>query len=442
VWSSARGLVARIWRLHRKFLVRAERLHHQTASSTLRIRVMPTYVQQRRECVALPHLREQSLGTLRRRTSVGVVFALGSMFVSHFASAHFVLQAPPSWMSQDSTGSPQKMGPCGDEGGGTPSNIVTPFAPGQTITVTIKEAVFHPGHYRIALSTNSRSELPADPTVTAGSTPCGTTVVESPAVFPVLADGILDHSAAFSGPQSVQVTLPSNITCTKCTLQVIEFMSDHPLNNPGGCFYHHCADISIQSTGTGGSGAGGGSTKGTGGTTTKATGGTMTVATGGTSMRATGGMTMVSTGGSVAMGGTSARSTGGATLIATGGAVSDGSGGASTKSSGGATMLATGGTSSEGTAGTSMSNGGSNTGGTEPGQTHAGNAGSGGAATSASLPNATGGQSVSSSSTDNTQSGGCSCSTPGFNARAPWLPFAVGLPLVIFRRRRRPARTI
>jgi hypothetical protein len=43
----------------------------------------------------------------------------------------------------------------------------------------------------------------------------------------------------------VHVTLPSNVTCEKCTLQVIEFMSDHPLNNPGGCFYHHCADIAI-----------------------------------------------------------------------------------------------------------------------------------------------------------------------------------------------------
>ena len=457
VWSSARGLAVRIWRSYGKFLVRAERLHHQTASSTLWVCSMPTYVQRRRKCVTLPHLREQSLGTLRRRTSVGVVFALGSMFVSHFASAHFVLQAPPSWMSQDSTGSPQKMGPCGDEGGGTPSNIVTAFAPGQTITVTIKEAVFHPGHYRIALSTNSRSELPAEPAVTVASTPCGSAAVESPAVFPVLADGILDHSAAFSGPQSVQVTLPSNVTCTKCTLQVIEFMSDHPLNNPGGCFYHHCADISIQSTGTGGSGAGGGSTMGTGGTkmgtggtTIRANGGTSSVGTGGsanggsggTSARSTGGTTMIATGGAVSdrSGGTSARSTGGATLIATGGAVSDGSGGASTKTSGGTTAIEIGGSANVGSTGTSSSSGAGNLGGTAP--THTGgtsNAGSGGAATSASLPNVTGGQSVGSSSGDNSQSGGCSCSTPGTKGKTPWLPFAVGLPLVIFRRRRRAA---
>jgi hypothetical protein len=45
------------------------------------------------------------------------------------------------------------------------------------------------------------------------------------------------------------VTLPPNVTCSHCTLQVIEFMSDHGLNNPGGCFYHHCADISVGDAG-------------------------------------------------------------------------------------------------------------------------------------------------------------------------------------------------
>jgi hypothetical protein len=38
----------------------------------------------------------------------------------------------------------------------------------------------------------------------------------------------------------------ANISCDHCTLQVIEFISNHALNNPVGCFYHHCADISIQ----------------------------------------------------------------------------------------------------------------------------------------------------------------------------------------------------
>jgi hypothetical protein len=160
--------------------------------------------------------------------------------------AHFILEAPPSWMSQDSVGAPEKLGPCGDEGGGMPSGVVTAFQGGQTITVTISEAIFHPGHYRIALAAD-RSQLPPEPAVTPGSaTPCGTAYVQSPAAFPVLADGVFDHTMPFTSPQSVQVTLPANMSCDKCTLQVIEFMSDHPLNNPGGCFYHHCADISIH----------------------------------------------------------------------------------------------------------------------------------------------------------------------------------------------------
>ncbi len=177
------------------------------------------------------------------------------------AEAHFSLDAPACWMSQDSLGAPEKLGPCGDEGGGTPTNIVTAFQSGQTITVTINEIIFHPGHYRIAMSVNDRSELPPEPPVTAGTTPCGSVPVQSPPVFPVLADGVFDHSAAFSGPQSVQITLPANVTCSHCTLQVIEFMSDHGLNVPGGCFYHHCADFSLQTTpvvGDGGTGSDGG----------------------------------------------------------------------------------------------------------------------------------------------------------------------------------------
>jgi hypothetical protein len=162
------------------------------------------------------------------------------------AQAHFILEAPACWMSQDSLGTPEKLGPCGNEGGGTPTGTVTTFQSGQTITVTINEVIFHPGHYRIALAEDP-SQLPAEPPVTAGSTPCGTVPIESPAVYPVLADGVFEHTTQFTSPQSVQITLPSNVTCTKCTLQVIEFMSDHGLNVPGGCFYHHCADIALQS---------------------------------------------------------------------------------------------------------------------------------------------------------------------------------------------------
>ncbi len=191
------------------------------------------------------------------------IVAAGATFVAAPANAHFILKTPAASISQDALGSPQKLAPCGNEAGGTATGEVTSFAAGQTITITIDEKIFHPGHYRVALAVNDPSELPAEPIVTAGATACGSTTIMDPPVYPVLADGVLLHTEPFDGPQTIQVTLPANVSCEKCTLQVIEFMSNHGLNNPGGCFYHHCADIKI-SAGTGGTGGAGGTT-GTGG---------------------------------------------------------------------------------------------------------------------------------------------------------------------------------
>ena len=36
-----------------------------------------------------------------------------------------------------------------------------------------------------------------------------------------------------------------NITCTRCTLQVIQIMLNHPGVAEGGFTYHHCADLTI-----------------------------------------------------------------------------------------------------------------------------------------------------------------------------------------------------
>jgi MYXO-CTERM domain-containing protein len=193
---------------------------------------------------------------MRKTSSTGVRVGVAALFPAlvaviaapRLAEAHFVLEDPPAWMSQDSLGLPQKLGPCGDELDGTdaatPTGSVTSVQEGQTITVTVHEVIFHPGHYRISLA-DDRSGLPAEPVVTAGSTPCGSVPIESPPVFPVLADGVFLHTTAFTAPQSIQITLPAGVTCAHCTLQVIEFMGNHPLNVPGGCFYHHCADLAI-----------------------------------------------------------------------------------------------------------------------------------------------------------------------------------------------------
>jgi hypothetical protein len=172
-----------------------------------------------------------------------LLIAAASVFAPRCAHAHFILIAPESWMSQDTLGLPEKLGPCGDEGGGTPTGEVTAFHPGETISVTINEVIPHPGHYRVALAVNDRSELPPEPLVTPMAyDPCASAAIQSPPIFPILADNVLPHTQPFTTPQTFAVTLPADVSCTKCTLQVLEFMSNHG----APCFYHHCADISIQ----------------------------------------------------------------------------------------------------------------------------------------------------------------------------------------------------
>ena len=83
-------------------------------------------------------------------------FALGlgaaAALVASPARAHFILQAPASWAEQGPLGDPQKSGPCGQADPGRPRcrpGMVTAYAPGDTVTVTINETVTHPGHYRV-----------------------------------------------------------------------------------------------------------------------------------------------------------------------------------------------------------------------------------------------------------------------------------------------------
>ncbi|MCH9684834.1 MAG: hypothetical protein K0V04_25590, partial [Deltaproteobacteria bacterium] len=90
------------------------------------------------------------------------------------------------------------------------------------------------------------SQLPDPPPVTPGNTPCGSAPIDLAPTFPVLADGLFEHSQPFSEPQTIEITLPDDLSCTNCTLQVIQFMSNHALNNPGGCYYHHCATIAVE----------------------------------------------------------------------------------------------------------------------------------------------------------------------------------------------------
>jgi MYXO-CTERM domain-containing protein len=220
--------------------------------------------------------------SLRSNILCALCFGTAILLSPTVARAHFVLEAPASWSVENTTnGTPEKLGPCGNEGNpmaakdaGQP--VVTAFQEGQMITVTINEVITHPGHYRIALSLNwadagdtVQAGFPADPTVSRAPTNsgkmvcpgavqsvCGSVpiVAQTPSQTAegwILADDVFEHCSAFAGPQTVQVALPPGVTCKECVLQVLEFMSDHGLNPQGGCFYHHCANISIQGSGNG-----------------------------------------------------------------------------------------------------------------------------------------------------------------------------------------------
>lgn len=179
----------------------------------------------------------------RHRTLVHAALALAFSSVAAPAAAHFVLEEPENWVEQNGLGDPQKTGPCGDEGPMRPTGAITAYRTGQTITIRIDETIYHPGHFRVALATSDRSELPPMPEVTPDSrSDCGSVPIMDPPVFPVLADGVLPHTSPLTGVQEFEVTLPDGVTCDHCTLQVVQWMRDHG----APCFYYHCADLSIS----------------------------------------------------------------------------------------------------------------------------------------------------------------------------------------------------
>ncbi len=239
---------------------------------------------------------------------VSVILALPCL-----AQAHISLDAPLSryylTTSNQADQTKLKLGPCGVTGDKRTTNpaLVTTFKPGETITVTWRETVQHPGHFRLAFDSDGQD--------------FGLPGAASPSGAVVLADAIADRSGANGLVYEQQVTLP-NIECSNCTLQLIQIMTTAGPPYAAGDLYFNCADLVLRvaggGTGTGGTAAGslggrGGSASGTGGS--PASGGVV-LSSGGRP----GGV-----GGSTPMGG---NMTGGS-MIATGGSPVSG-GGAST----------------------------------------------------------------------------------------------------------------
>jgi hypothetical protein len=157
------------------------------------------------------------------------------------ASAHFKFLDPPSSLITENGG--KGVLPCGE---GIPSGTVTKAQGGHAFTIRLLEFIPHPGHYRVALSVNSRAELPKDPDAAMDANMRSISAAIDPAPKPpVLVDGAFAHTTTPRNTEwKMDVMLP-NINCEKCTLQVIQFMAQHALNPGGGFNYHHCADLQI-----------------------------------------------------------------------------------------------------------------------------------------------------------------------------------------------------
>jgi hypothetical protein len=185
-----------------------------------------------------------------KRTSL-FFLAVGLATIPTLSQAHFRLLSPASWIIENQLGDPQKAAPCGGTNTdfGKPTYAVTDIRGGSQLHIKVQETVYHPGHYRVALAVNSSTSLPLDPKAQTLTNDKGTVMsvsgdIMTPVSPPVLADGLFQHSAKTDQPFETDVVLP-NINCKACTLQVMQFMEQHPVNNPGQFSYHHCAVLHI-----------------------------------------------------------------------------------------------------------------------------------------------------------------------------------------------------
>ena len=187
----------------------------------------------------------------RRLRGLAAFAVVAAVFSMAPASAHFVLESPAPTLEQNAIGDPQKLGPCGgtSQDAGTPTGAVTELTGGSTLHLKLREAVYHPGHYRVALA-RTAAGLPEDPETVTREGPRGpisvsATIAADPAP-PVLADGLFVHTAppAQGTFWEADLTVP-NVDCKGCVVQVIQWMAEHGYNPDGGYTYHHCATVNI-----------------------------------------------------------------------------------------------------------------------------------------------------------------------------------------------------
>jgi len=138
-----------------------------------------------------------------------------------------------------------KSGPCGQVATGRTERVTT-YAPGQRITVRVREENAHVSYLRVSLDLDGedfplRSQAPAGPE---------TQEVAEAAEAALGSDGLLavvrEDNDTPGFIHELLVTLPE-VSCDRCTLQVLQFMYD----DPAAPFYFQCADLVLSAAGGG-----------------------------------------------------------------------------------------------------------------------------------------------------------------------------------------------
>ena len=164
-----------------------------------------------------------SLGHVLRVRWMAALIGAAIVLASGSAGAHLDVLSPAPRSAQ------LKQGPCGGGADEARGEVVHSFRPGQTITVTWDEYVDHPGHFRISFDADGQDDF-VDPASFED-------VSGNPSV---LIDGIPDRAGG--GSYTQEVTLPA-VSCDRCTLQVVQVMTDKPPHGDGNDLYYQCVDL-------------------------------------------------------------------------------------------------------------------------------------------------------------------------------------------------------
>src|SRR6185436_10864886 len=119
-----------------------------------------------------------------------------------------------------------KNGPCGQVTSGRTERVAT-YAPGQRITVRVREENAHVSYLRVSLDLDGedfplRSQVPAAP-----ETQEAAQAAEDALGGAGLLAVVRENNDTLGFVHEIDVTLPE-ATCTNCTLQVLQFMYDDP----------------------------------------------------------------------------------------------------------------------------------------------------------------------------------------------------------------------